>query len=636
MVTASQPLQRPGLHLVCNASTFCRVSGTWGREVALVSESTTTPSQRGMPATGAGPAASSHTRLADVLSITSDAVITLDAERRITFFNGAAEQMFGFGASELMGQPFDILCPERFRVVQMRQVGEFAAAPRTPHRVVERLELAGQRKDGEEFPLDASMTKLEIDGAILLTVVLHDIGSRRRAEEALRRTEEQFRLLVESVSDYAIFMLDTEGHVISWNAGAGLIKGYTAEEIIGRHFSVFYPAEAQERDQPRAGLQRARVKGHVEDEGWRVRKDGSRFWANVVITALREPDGRLVGFAKVTRDLTERQKSEQHARELLREQVARAEAESAADQLAGLTAELEATIAELQLRTAEEANARAEAEAARLLAEDASLARSRFLAIMSHELRTPLNAVLGFTDLLAGEIAGPVTDLQRDHLSRIQASSWHLLALIDQLLNLSRIEAGGEDVRLEPTDFASLGRESIRLIEPAASRKGLRLLSRIPDTPLIAATDAGKVRQVLLNLLGNAVKFTDTGEVELTVEKHETWVRIQVRDTGIGIAHDEQSHVFELFTQVEPPSSRSRGGSGVGLSVTRHIATLLGGDVHIESEPGRGSVFTVRLPADRMATEAAARARHEGASAADTANVRDASAPPTARDSEHT
>jgi PAS domain S-box-containing protein len=675
-----------------------------------------------------------HVRLSDAFHVANDAVIALDTDLCICSLNHAAEHLFGYAADDLIGQTFDALCPERFRAGQMARLREFAAQPLSRQPAVDRFEMAGLRANGEEFPADASISRLDVDDAVLITVVLSDISRRRRTEEALRRSEELFRLLVETVSDYAIFMLDPDGHVISWNTGAQLIKGYAAEEIIGRHFSIFYPDESIESGWPAEALRRAREEGHVENEGWRLRKDGARFWANVVITALRDSEGRLVGFAKVTRDLTERRESEQRARDLIREQAARAEAESAAyklresearfrsmadtapvmiwmsgpdgrfdwlnrpwldftghslphelgngwtegvhpedyqrcmqtyleainkrarfrveyrlrshdgryhwvlgtgiprfapdgqfagyigscididehvqrqlqlsktaAQLEGLTTELQTTVAELQLRTAEEAAARGEAEAARQLAEDASRAKSRFLAVMSHELRTPLNAILGFTDLLASEIAGPISEMQRDHLSRIQNSSWHLLALIDQLLSLSRIEAGKEDIRLESADIAELGRESVSLIQPFAEKKGIRLLSHLPDTPLVVATDAGKVRQILLNLLNNAVKFTDAGEVELTIEKNTHWIHIIVRDTGIGIAAHEQEQVFELFTQIEPPSSRSRGGSGLGLSVTRHLATLLGGDVQLDSKPGKGSLFTVRLPNHQVA-----------------------------------
>jgi signal transduction histidine kinase len=235
-------------------------------------------------------------------------------------------------------------------------------------------------------------------------------------------------------------------------------------------------------------------------------------------------------------------------------------------------------------------------QAAREAAEAANLAKSNFLAVMSHELRTPLSAVIGYQELLADGIAGPVNESQKHQLGRIKASAQHLLGLIDQILSYARIEAGREQVQIEPATANTLADDATTLVEPLARANGLRLVVTTLPTDVALATDPGKVRQILVNLLSNAVKFTPEGEVSLNVTRNGTAVHYQVRDTGIGIAPEHLDSIFNPFWQVENPSTRRIGGTGLGLSVTRRLARLLGGDVAVESALGKGSTFTVTLP----------------------------------------
>ena len=226
----------------------------------------------------------------------------------------------------------------------------------------------------------------------------------------------------------------------------------------------------------------------------------------------------------------------------------------------------------------------------------ASETKSEFLATMSHELRTPMNAILGYADLLDAEVSGPLTGAQREQLGRIGASARHLLQLIDEILTFSRIEAGRERISVERFDVAALARDTASLIDPLASAKRLRFPVDAPTDPLWMVSDPGKVRQILLNLLSNAVKFTDAGEVRLAVIVAGDQVTLRVADTGIGIAPDQQERVFDAFWQVEQSSTRRAGGTGLGLSVTRHLAEMLGGEVTVESNLSQGSTFAVRLP----------------------------------------
>jgi signal transduction histidine kinase len=233
---------------------------------------------------------------------------------------------------------------------------------------------------------------------------------------------------------------------------------------------------------------------------------------------------------------------------------------------------------------------------ARMAAEGANLAKSNFLAVMSHELRTPLAAIIGYEELLADGITGPVNDAQRHQLGRVKASAQHLLQIIDQILSYARIDAGREIVHPVDVDADELADDAASLIEPLATEKGLRLVVNPLDYQLPLSTDAGKVRQILVNLLANAVKFTPRGNVTLTVQHKGATVQYVVSDTGVGIASEHLEQIFEPFWQVESAATRRAGGTGLGLSVTRRLARMLGGDVTVESSIGYGSTFTVTLP----------------------------------------
>ena len=235
-------------------------------------------------------------------------------------------------------------------------------------------------------------------------------------------------------------------------------------------------------------------------------------------------------------------------------------------------------------------------EEARREAERASRAKSQFLAVMSHELRTPLNAIVGYGDLLEGEVSGPINEKQRRHLGRIRESAWHLLSLIDEILSLSRIEAGREDVTLAEVDAVEMAEDAAAFVEPQAERKGLAMRVERPPDPVTMESDPGKVRQILLNVLANAVKFTRRGSVTLRLEVNDAEVLFHVADTGPGIASAEREAIFEPFTRGSGQGAEDEGGTGLGLAVSRRFARILGGDLTLESEPGRGSVFTLRLP----------------------------------------
>lgn len=363
---------------------------------------------------------------------------------------------------------------------------------------------------------------------------------------------ELYRLLIERVTDYAIFALDAGGHIISWNPGAQRLKGYLAHEIIGKHFSSFYPEVDKRAGKPEWELEVATAVGRVEDEGWRIRKDGTRFWANVVITALRDDHGTLVGFAKITRDLTERMESQQ--------------------------------------RAIHDARRLAEVEGL-------SRAKSQFLASMSHELRTPLNAIGGYAELIEMGLGGSVSDQQREYLARIRGSQQHLLRIINDLLNYSRIDSGKLTYEQERVPIAAVIDAVTTMVGPQAAAKRITV-----DTPpcgdeVIAVADRLKVEQIVLNLVTNAVKFTPpSGRVTVDCGTHDEAVFLTVADTGPGVPAGRLDDIFEPFVQLGRSLSSGHEGAGLGLAISRDLARAMKGDVTVQSIAGKGATFTLSLP----------------------------------------
>ncbi len=360
-----------------------------------------------------------------------------------------------------------------------------------------------------------------------------------------------YRLLVESVADYAIFALDETGHVLSWNPGAQRFKGYLPEEILGKSFKVFYPPEDIASGKPDWELEVATREGRVEDEGWRLRKDGSRFWANVVITALRDENGALMGFAKVTRDLTERRAAQERAVDDARRMA---------------------------------------------MLEKANEAKGGFLAAMSHELRTPLNAIAGYADLLLANIGGTISAQQREYVVRIRSSQAHLLAIINDILNFTRIESGRLDYDIAPLRLRQVISAVVPMVDPQASAKELGIEIEPCDDDEVTG-DRPKVEQILLNLLSNAVKFTQPGGViSVGCAPHERTVTLWVRDTGSGIPAKDLDAIFHPFVQVGRSLSSTQEGTGLGLAISSDLAEGMHGSLTVTSEVGVGSTFSLELP----------------------------------------
>jgi PAS domain S-box-containing protein len=357
---------------------------------------------------------------------------------------------------------------------------------------------------------------------------------------------ELFSLLVASVRDYAIFMLDPNGLVATWNAGAERIKGYAADEIIGRHFSAFYPAEDVRRGKCEWELELATRDGRFEDENWRVRKDGTQFWANVIITAMYDDSGVLVGFAKVTRDLTERKRGE-------------------------------------------------EERAALLASQEANRAKDEFLAMLGHELRNPLAPIVTALQLI--KLRGEPRSQKEYQV--IERQVQHMMRLVDDLLDISRISSGKIELRKQAIDVRDPIVRAVEIASPLIEQKNHHFEVKVPPTALRVEGDESRLVQVFTNLLMNAAKYTDAGgTIVLRVRHVRSEIIVDISDNGIGIDRDLLPRVFELFVQGYQRSDRAAGGLGLGLTLVKSLVELHGGRVDARSQgPKQGSTFTVRLPA---------------------------------------
>ena len=457
-----------------------------------------------------------------------DPIILIHRSGRIELANLAAESLFGHPRNELHGRDLSSLI--EIDATSRDLPNRLLLSPAELKAGVVR-ELWGRKASGERFSIETTLRNMAAGDGERISVFIRDVSERRAAQDALRASEQKFRLLVNGVSDHALFMIDPAGIVTNWNAGAERMSGYSAGEVIGQSFVRFHTDEDNAAGIPQQTLTQARETGRSESQGWRVRKDGSRFWAESILHAVRADDGTLLGFAKITRDISERKRIEQ-------------------------------------------------------LKDD-------FVSTVNHELRTPLTSIAGSLGLLAGGAGGELQPGAARLIGIAHANCQRLIRLINDMLDIEKIQSGKMLFKMSRLSFADVARRSVE----AMGDYGDVRIDLSASEPCDVRGDNDRLIQVITNLVSNAVKFSPPkGRVAVSMERVGLIARLCVRDEGPGIPDEFRSRIFTKFAQADSSDTKQKGGTGLGLVIAKEIVDRHGGRLWFESDVGHGTSFFVDLP----------------------------------------